>query len=109
MKEHCYQDGEKVWRVKRLIKLSKKLKVFKLPLNALNTNGLEPSIDSFSEYLYNIKLVLKAKLKYPIILNQEGEVMDGRHRITKAILLKRKYILAVRFKVTPKHDKKVKK
>jgi len=37
-------------------------------------------------------------LKYPIILSKEGRVMDGMHRIIKALLLGHKTIKAVQFK-----------
>jgi len=43
-------------------------------------------------------------LSYPIILDDEGYVMDGRHRIFKALLKNKPSIKAVRFTKTPKCD-----
>ncbi|GAG07020.1 unnamed protein product, partial [marine sediment metagenome] len=45
-----------------------------------------------------------ADLSCPIILDDEGYVMDGRHRVMKALLLKKETIKAVRFEKNPVHD-----
>lgn len=42
-----------------------------------------------------------ADLSYPIILDEDGEIMDGRHRIMKAMLAGEKTIKAVRFDENP--------
>jgi hypothetical protein len=49
----------------------------------------------------HMKAVNDADLSYPIILDEDGEIMDGRHRIMKAILLGHKTIKAVRFEENP--------
>jgi hypothetical protein len=43
---------------------------------------------------------------YPIILNQDGKVMDGMHRLCKAVLEDRSHVWVVRFDTDPKPDKK---
>jgi ParB-like chromosome segregation protein Spo0J len=45
--------------------------------------------------------VKNADLKYPIILDEDGEIMDGRHRIMKALYLGVESIKAVRFDANP--------
>ena len=47
---------------------------------------------------------MDADLKYPIILDDDGYVMDGRHRITKALFQGKKSIRFVRFKKMPSPD-----
>lgn len=52
---------------------------------------IDLSKDSFDcpnlfEFLTHYKLVENADLKYPVILNREGTIIDGRHRLCKAIL-----------------------
>ena len=42
-----------------------------------------------------------ADLNCPIILDEDGEIMDGRHRIVKAIITHEKTIKAVRFDENP--------
>ena len=49
----------------------------------------------------HMKAVLNADLSFPIILDEDGEIMDGRHRIMKAILEGKRNIKAVRFNENP--------
>ena len=53
------------------------------------------------EFVTHMKAVNDADLAYPIILDEDGEVMDGRHRIMKAMLLGSPTIKAVRFDENP--------
>lgn len=48
-----------------------------------------------------MKLVQKTSLDHPIIFCAEGRLMDGMHRIVKAIMEHRLTIDAVRFATTP--------
>lgn len=101
-----FEDRDKnvFWSVMRLIDLSKDLEVFELPLKALNIYNMYPeSIVDMHSFIAHIKQILKADLNYPIILDAEGYVMDGRHRIAKAILEEKESIKAVRFDETPCH------
>jgi hypothetical protein len=88
------------WSVARLIELSKKLKPFKIPLKHINSYYRYEKL-TLREMVGHIKAVLDADLKYPIILDEDGEIMDGRHRLMKAILNGEKSIFAVRFKKNP--------
>ena len=51
-----------------------------------------------------MKLVAEASLSYPIILSADGRVMDGMHRLAKALLEGRECINAVRFSKDPAPD-----
>ena len=53
------------------------------------------------DFVQHIEKVNSADLECPIILDEEGYVMDGRHRIAKALLQKVNSIKAVRFEKTP--------
>ena len=48
--------------------------------------------------------IFDADLAYPVILNAEGQLMDGAHRLAKAWMEGRTHIAAVRFPVTPDPD-----
>lgn len=96
-----FMVGDKVYGIARIIALSKDLKPFRIPLKHLNVYNLHSRSDSFFEFVDHVRAVLDADLSCPIILDEEGYVMDGRHRIAKAYLEKKKTILAVRFDVTP--------
>jgi hypothetical protein len=97
-----YHDGKKRWHVSRLVKLSENLKVMRIPLSHMSIYGCYPKPDTTMGFVEAVQQVLDADLKYPIILDDEGWIMDGRHRLLKALLTKEKYILAVRFEETPK-------
>lgn len=47
------------------------------------------------DFVNHMKLVNEASLDYPIILCAEGRLMDGMHRIIKALLLNQKSIYAI--------------
>jgi hypothetical protein len=51
-----------------------------------------------------MKRIMKADLNYPIILDEDGEIIDGRHRVIKALYLGHKTIKAVRFDTNPEPD-----
>ncbi len=53
----------------------------------------------------HMKAVQEADLNFPIILDEDGEVMDGRHRIMRAMLEGLETVKAVRFEENPSPDK----
>jgi hypothetical protein len=91
--------GKHEWSVSRLIELSKELIVFECQLNSLN---LWKKYDvTLRQFVMHMKAVMDADLSYPIIIDEDGEIMDGRHRIMKAILEGKDTIKAVRFDENP--------
>ncbi len=44
-----------------------------------------------------MKSVMDADLDFPILLNEDGVIIDGRHRLCKALYLGEKTIKARRF------------
>ena len=50
------------------------------------------------------QLLLETELKYPIIVSEKGRVMDGMHRVAKALLLRHTEINAVQFESDPAPD-----
>lgn len=93
--------GNCTWSVPSLIHEAKDLEVFDMPLEHLNIANIYPSITSTTMYLKHVHSILVADLEYPVILDQEGEIMDGRHRIANAILKGLKTIKCVRFVKNP--------
>ena len=53
------------------------------------------------KFLDQMERILKADLSYPIILDEEGYIMDGVHRLMKAVFNKNDTIQAVRLKKNP--------
>ncbi len=103
-------EGRHSWDVHRLVRLSKGLPTITVPLSDIAEmdelwwyQGKEelPTPRSIAEHML---LVQQTDLKHPIILCGDGRLMDGMHRVVKAMVEGRKQISAVRFAATPEPD-----
>ncbi|MHA1832456.1 MAG: hypothetical protein ACTSV7_00575 [Candidatus Baldrarchaeia archaeon] len=92
--------GNHEWHVTRLFELSKNLDAFDIPLKHINMHNTYESL-TLRELAGHIVAVNEASLEYPIILSEDGEIMDGRHRLIKAIISEKETIKAVRFCENP--------
>jgi len=94
------QLGKNHWSVERLIDLSKDFKVMRIPLDHLNVyhNYERITLRQMATY---IRAVNDSDLSFPIILDEDGEIMDGRHRIVKCLVEGAKTVKAVRFDKNP--------
>lgn len=92
--------GRHIWSVARLFELVKDLPVMEIPLDHLNVWHKYEGL-SLRELVMHMKAVQAADLSFPIILDEDGEIMDGRHRVMKALLEGRATIKAVRFDTNP--------
>lgn len=92
--------GKHNWSVPRLVELSKDLPVMDIPLEHMNMYYQYDKM-SLRELLGHMEAVNNADLFYPIILDEDGEIMDGRHRLMKAIILGHSTIKAIRFESNP--------
>lgn len=92
--------GKYQWSVARLITLAAGLEVMDIPLKHLNVYNAYKNL-TLREMVSHIKATHAADLTYPIILDEDGEIMDGRHRIMKALLTDAPSIKAVRFDSNP--------
>jgi hypothetical protein len=97
-----------LWYTERLWRLAEKLPPFEISICGvpeLDQNcwfdGSEPTLRRVAEHCARIN---DADLSKPIILNADGSLMDGGHRLCKALLEGRQTILAVRFDVMPAPD-----
>lgn len=103
--ENKYSHGDKVWAVPNLIARAQDLVPFDLPLAAIYTgcNVWDP-VGSAYGLAHHMRRALDVDTSYPIILDQEGFIMDGWHRVLRALLDGKATIKAVRFATTPPHD-----
>jgi hypothetical protein len=102
------QAGLLAWDVDRLVELSRKLTVRAVPLeeiqeldDALFGADEAPTWRSFAAHC---RLVQEAELRYPIIRAADGAVMDGMHRVSKALIEGQNTIDAVQFDTDPEPD-----
>lgn len=96
----CARLGSHEWQISRLITLVKDLPVMEIPLTHLNVYYTYQKL-TLRQMVGHMEAARDADLTFPIILDEDGEVMDGRHRIMKAIMNNEKTILAVRFENNP--------
>ncbi len=96
-------EGLLAWDVFRLIELSRECPVVDVQLSNIKEldeefwyelGGANPTCRNVLEHA---SLIQSADLSYPIILCHEGRVMDGMHRVCKALLLGHTTVRAVQF------------
>lgn len=92
--------GRNSWSVARLFELSRNLPVMEIPLNHMSVYYIYEKL-TMREMVTHFKAVNAADLGMPIILDEDGEIMDGRHRLMKALLTGAETIKAVRFDENP--------
>lgn len=104
------EQGLLAWDVRRLVRLSRDLPLQAVALSDIaeldrdhwyGHGSATPTVRSVVEHC---QLIMAADLAYPIILDSAGRVMDGMHRIGKALMLGHDYIDAVQFTVDPAPD-----
>lgn len=111
-KQYSFRPGTTgldAWDVDRLIALSRGLRVKQVPIaelaqldeNYWYDHGYVPTVRSIAE---RVSLVQAADLRYPIILSPDGRVMDGMHRVVRALVDGRRTVSAIRLSELPEPD-----
>jgi len=100
--------GLLAWDVDRLVQLSNTLTRKGIPLSNIRELdevwGGEDGPPTWRAMIAHIKLIDEADLSFPIILSSDGAVMDGMHRVARAVREDRKEIAAVQFDHDPEPD-----
>lgn len=101
--QHYYVNNGEHYSVARLIDETKNLTPFELPLAGIDLDQNIWSDCNIYSLAWHVKRVREADLSAPIILDWNGSVADGRHRIIKALTEGHKTIKAVRmtWKIEP--------
>jgi hypothetical protein len=111
-KQYHFRPSERgllAWDVHRLVALTKDLPRTNLSLSSIREldesfwfgNGNTPTCRAVVEHA---RLIEAADLRFPIILSADGRVMNGMHRVAKALLANRPTIEAVQFLADPEPD-----
>lgn len=102
--------GRDAWDVHRLIELSRELPIEQTALNDIGEidsvywfdgETHRPTVRSVVEHAERIRTV---DPDHPILLGPDGRVMDGMHRVARALLEGRRTIGARRFTELPEPD-----
>ncbi|MES9828417.1 MAG: hypothetical protein ABW201_09145 [Candidatus Thiodiazotropha sp.] len=112
-KQYHFRETKKgclIWDVHRLVDMSQNLPLISIPLSEIkeldedfwySNTSQKPTCRSIVDHF---KLIQETDLNYPIIMCSEGRVMDGMHRVCKALLEGEKTIKAYKFSSTPSPD-----
>jgi hypothetical protein len=100
------QNGLRAWDVDRLVRLSGHLEPKLVDVAAIREVdeaywGQSMTCRDIAEHA---RLIEAADFGFPIILSSDGRIMDGMHRVLKALMQGRGQIHAVRFETDPEPD-----
>ena len=110
-KQYYFRPSERgllAWDVDRLVELSKDLPRKRVSLNEIRELD-EPWVGdderpTWRALIQHLKLIDEGDLSFPIILSASGAVMDGMHRVMRAVREDRTHIEAVQFDEDPEPD-----
>jgi hypothetical protein len=112
-KQYHFWPGEQgldAWDVDRLIRLSVDLPVVEVRVDSIGELDTAywalpgAAYPTVRELVLHMRLVRDVDPSYPVILGSDGRVMDGMHRIARAVLEGRTTIRAVQFPSNPEPD-----
>ena len=104
------RQGYYAWDVDRLVESTKEFERKRVRLDSIREidencwfgdKNDKPTCRSIVEHM---RLIKEANLSFPIILSSDGRVMDGMHRVAKALLGGLQTIEAVKFSQDPEPD-----
>jgi hypothetical protein len=103
-------QGLCAWNVHRLVQLSSSLVRERVPLAAIREldapywSGAPGQQLTCRQVVDHARLILDCDFEFPVILSRDGRIMDGMHRVCKALLEGHDEIEAVRFVQDPEPD-----
>lgn len=102
--QEYYQADKYRYSVARLIDAANGCEVFEMPLAGLDLDYRIWRESNMLELALHVEKVMDADLSKPIILDWNGCLADGRHRVIKALIEGRRTIKAVRLEVELEPD-----
>lgn len=99
-KDQMCNIGRHHWSIARLFELARALPVMDVPLDHLCVYYVYEKL-TLRDMVTHMQAVESADLDAPIILDEDGELMDGRHRLMKAMLHGKPTIKVVKFQQNP--------
>ena len=105
--EETYTRGTRVWLTIKLIAASEPLETIDLHINSIDM-GIDVwsgSLKCMYDFMDHYQRIEDCDINHPVIMDNEGGVINGWHRIVKAWSLGKKTIKAKRFETMPIHDR----
>lgn len=102
-------EGLDAWDVDRLIELSAPLPVEQVPVSEIREVDSaywfgETQPATVRAVVDHVRLIGEVDTSFPIILGPDGRVLDGMHRVARALLDGRSTVAAVRLPELPEPD-----
>ena len=101
-------NARHVWHSENLWRASADLTPFDLPLSEIAELDMDcwfgDSLPTLREVAHHAKRIQSARMEFPVILAEDGSLMDGGHRVCRALLDGNQAVRAVRFPATPPPD-----
>lgn len=101
LSESAFSDGNRRWEATDLVQYAKGLPVYKLPLKYLDLSIMPFTVTNVISLANHIKRVNETDLAYPVIVGPSGNILDGWHRVVKALLAGQEFVKAVRLTTMP--------
>lgn len=103
-----YRDRDSFWSEEYLWKHAKDLPVETIELEPLLDLDITWTITNIFDFSLHVKKINEANYKrFPIIMSEDGKIMDGYHRVCKALLDGATTIQRKKFEVNPPPERKV--
>ena len=105
-----FKRGDSIWKAQTLYDFAKAkdYPIQDMPLWCIDIGEKCFDCDNLKTFIYQCKRVNDTSLDYPVILDDEGCIADGFHRLCKAILEGKETIKAIRLEEMPSPDEIVK-
>lgn len=81
------------------------LKPITVPVASLSLSFLPFTVDNLNDFIFQYTRVQNTDTKYPIIIDNLGDIADGYHRLVKTIVSGKTTIKAYRLPEMPKKDR----
>ncbi len=104
------RDGKRyIWYTERLWQLAKDLPVYEVDVGQFEELDRdcwfsESKPPTIREVAGHCRRINETDLEIPVIINDNGRLMDGGHRLARALIEGRKTVKAVRFEEMPEPD-----
>ena len=102
----CEAGNGDYWKATTLYDAAKKqkCKIYRLPVEHIDLTDMPFDVRNVYGFAYHTKRMMDTDLKYPVLVGPLGGILDGWHRVAKALFEKRTYVKAIKLDVLPDPD-----
>ena len=106
-KEKFWLNDNEYYDIEEAMKIAEIYKPFKLPLKHIDIFVKRwTDVEEIWHFAWHMKRALNADLNYPILMDRTGTIINGWHRISKALATDLEYVMCVRIEEDLKIYKK---